>query len=125
MNVAAVIRTDLSSVFLKVEDLGCPRRSSRSYDRNHCIFTLTHSDPLNLHLLARHQEGQPSPGQPFKGGLFEAYLPDCGATSKLLPRLETAFRRGLTFTVTDRGNGAVVTWDRIPHKTSVNGGKSG
>lgn len=125
MSLLLFEQIDLSSAFLKVEDLKCPRSLSRSYDRHHCIFTLTHSDLLNLRLLARHQEGQPSPGQPFKGGLFEAYLPDCGATSKLLPRLETAFRRGLTFTVTDRGNGAVVTWDRIPHKTSVNGGKSG
>lgn len=82
-------------------------------------------DLLNLHVLTYHQEGQPSPGQPFQGGLFEAYLPDCDTTSKLLPRLETAFRRGLTFTVTDRGTGAGVTWDRIPHKTSVYGGKSG
>lgn len=71
------------------------------------------------------EEGHPSPGQPFQGGVFEAYFPDCDVTSKLLPRLETAFRRGLTFTVMDRGSGAKVAWDRIPHKTSVQGGKSG
>ncbi|GAA6217951.1 uncharacterized protein LOC108872746 [Lates japonicus] len=64
----------------------------------------------------------PSPGKPFQGGVFEAFLPDCEKTWKLLPRLEKAFRQGLTFTVTP---GARVTWDCIPHKTSLQGGKSG
>ncbi|XP_055079592.1 uncharacterized protein si:busm1-163l24.3 isoform X1 [Periophthalmus magnuspinnatus] len=63
--------------------------------------------------------GDPSPGEPFKGGTFEAYLPDCEQTRRLLPRLKEAFRRGHTFTVI-RGR---VNWDAIPHKTSLHGGK--
>ncbi|XP_026180907.1 uncharacterized protein LOC113140969 isoform X2 [Mastacembelus armatus] len=70
-------------------------------------------------------EGHPSPGKPFKGGVFDAYLPDCEKTKKLLPRLEKAFKRGLTFTVTDKDTVARVTWDCIPHKTSLQGGRSG
>ncbi|XP_038140281.1 uncharacterized protein si:busm1-163l24.3 isoform X1 [Cyprinodon tularosa] len=69
-------------------------------------------------------EGHPSPGKPFKGGLFEAYLPDHGNARKLLPRLEKAFKQGLTFTVTGKGREARVTWDGIPHKTSLYGGKA-
>ncbi|KAM7371642.1 hypothetical protein PAMP_008860 [Pampus punctatissimus] len=70
-------------------------------------------------------EGHPSPGKPFQGGVYEAYLPDCEKTRKLLPRLEKAFRQGLTFTVTDKDTEARVIWDCIPHKTSLHGGKSG
>uniref|UniRef100_A0A667Z8J4 E3 ubiquitin-protein ligase n=2 Tax=Myripristis murdjan TaxID=586833 RepID=A0A667Z8J4_9TELE len=70
-------------------------------------------------------EGHPSPGLPFKGGVFEAFLPRCEKTRKLLPRLEKAFRLGLTFTLTGKDAGAKVTWDCIPHKTSLHGGKSG
>ncbi|XP_060882615.1 uncharacterized protein si:busm1-163l24.3 [Labrus mixtus] len=70
-------------------------------------------------------EGHPSPGKPFKGGLFEAFFPDCEETRRLLPRLEKAFRRGLIFTVIDRETGAKVEWDCIPHKTSLQGGKAG
>lgn len=62
----------------------------------------------------------PSPGQPFKGGVFEAYLPDSTMTRKLLPRLQEAFNRGFTFTVL----GSKVIWDGIPHKTSLQGGRS-
>nr|XP_020446307.1 E3 ubiquitin-protein ligase DTX3L-like isoform X1 [Monopterus albus]XP_020446309.1 E3 ubiquitin-protein ligase DTX3L-like isoform X1 [Monopterus albus] len=70
-------------------------------------------------------EGHPSPGKPFQGGIFEAYLPDCEKSRKLLPRLDRAFRQGLTFTVTGKETGAKVAWDCIPHKTSIHGGKSG
>ncbi|XP_023124222.2 uncharacterized protein si:busm1-163l24.3 [Amphiprion ocellaris] len=70
-------------------------------------------------------EGHPSPGKPFKGGTFEAYLPDSEMVKKLLPRLEKAFRQGLTFTVTSKDGEAKVSWDCIPHKTSLQGGKSG
>ncbi|CDQ78958.1 unnamed protein product [Oncorhynchus mykiss] len=70
-------------------------------------------------------EGHPSPGSGFRGGVFEAYLPLCERTRKLLPRLEKAFRLGLTFTVTGREPAARVSWDSIPHKTSLQGGKSG
>ncbi|XP_070779028.1 serine-rich adhesin for platelets [Enoplosus armatus] len=70
-------------------------------------------------------EGHPSPGKPFQGGVFEAFFPDCEKTRKLLPRLEKAFRQRLTFTVMDKGTGARVIWDCIPHKTSLHGGESG
>ncbi|XP_029944773.1 uncharacterized protein LOC115386553 [Salarias fasciatus] len=69
-------------------------------------------------------EGHPFPGKPFQGGVFEAFLPDSKDTRKLLPRLERAFRRGLTFTVTGKDAEARINWDCIPHKTSVQGGKS-
>ncbi|XP_061761378.1 uncharacterized protein LOC133555922 [Nerophis ophidion] len=71
------------------------------------------------------QESHPSPGKPFKGGMFEAFLPDCERSRKLLPRLEDAFRRGLTFTVTSKKKGSKVAWDAIPHKTNLQGGRSG
>ncbi|XP_053193899.1 uncharacterized protein si:busm1-163l24.3 isoform X2 [Scomber japonicus] len=70
-------------------------------------------------------EDDPSPGKPFYGGVYEAYLPDCEKTKKLLPRLKKAFRQGLTFTVVSKETEARVTWDCIPHKTSLQGGKSG
>ncbi|XP_047426743.1 uncharacterized protein si:busm1-163l24.3 [Mugil cephalus] len=70
-------------------------------------------------------EGHPSPGSPFQGGIFDAFLPDCEKTRKLLPRLEKAFKQGLTFTVTSKDARAKVVWDCIPHKTSIQGGKSG
>ncbi|KAL0992743.1 hypothetical protein UPYG_G00097800 [Umbra pygmaea] len=70
-------------------------------------------------------ENHPSPGSAFRGGLFEAFLPLCERTRKLLPCLERAFRSGLTFTVTGKEPGAKVTWNVIPHKTSLQGGKSG
>lgn len=72
-----------------------------------------------------YQEDDPSPGKPFYGGIYEAYLPDCEKTKKLLPRLKKAFRQGLTFTVVSKETEARVTWDCIPHKTSLQGGKSG
>ncbi|KAK7940084.1 hypothetical protein WMY93_003410 [Mugilogobius chulae] len=62
----------------------------------------------------------PAPGQPFTGGTFEAFLPDCAQTRRLLPRLREAFSRGHTFTVM----GGKVKWDSIPHKTSLHGGKT-
>lgn len=70
-------------------------------------------------------ESHPSPGSAFQGGVFEAYLPLCERMHSLLPRLERAFRSGLTFTVVNSQAGAKVAWDGIPHKTSLQGGKSG
>ncbi|KAJ0058352.1 hypothetical protein NL108_013427 [Boleophthalmus pectinirostris] len=64
-------------------------------------------------------DDDPSPGEFFTGGTFEAFLPDCERTRRLLPRLEKAFRTGHTFTVV-KGK---VQWDAIPHKTSLHGGK--
>lgn len=57
--------------------------------------------------------------------MFEAYFPDTGTTRRLLPRLEQAFKRGLTFTVVEKETRAKVTWSSIPHKTTLQGGKSG
>lgn len=74
---------------------------------------------------ASYQEGHPSPGKPFHGGVFDAYLPDNETALRLLPRLEEAFKQGLTFTVAGKGAGSKVTWSYIPHKTSLHGGKSG
>ncbi|XP_037647460.1 uncharacterized protein si:busm1-163l24.3 [Sebastes umbrosus] len=70
-------------------------------------------------------EDHPSPGEPFQGGQFEAYLPDNEKSRKLVPRLEKAFKQGLTFTVTGKDTEAKVIWDCIPHKTTLQGGKSG
>lgn len=75
--------------------------------------------------LRLFQEGHPSPGKLFQGGVFDAYLPDSQTTRRLLPRLEQAFKRGLTFTVAGKETGAKVTWNYIPHKTTLHGGKSG
>lgn len=69
-------------------------------------------------------EDHPSPGEPFQGGTFQAYLPDSENTRKLVPRLRKAFKQGLTFTVTGKDTEARVAWDGIPHKTTVHGGKS-
>ncbi|XP_042583310.1 uncharacterized protein LOC109051272 [Cyprinus carpio] len=70
----------------------------------------------------------PCPGSPFEGGQFVAYLPLDPKGRSLLPCLERAFKQGLTFTVSSskKASGdAKVTWGRIPHKTKVDGGKSG
>ncbi|XP_016426811.1 uncharacterized protein LOC107754751 [Sinocyclocheilus rhinocerous] len=70
----------------------------------------------------------PCPGSPFEGGQFVAYLPLNPKGRSLLPCLEKAFDQGLTFTVSSSkkaGGDAKVTWGRIPHKTRVDGGKSG
>ncbi|KAM6914316.1 uncharacterized protein PEZ65_014736 isoform 1-T2 [Lycodopsis pacificus] len=70
-------------------------------------------------------EDHPSPGEPFQGGVFEAYFPDSEKVRKLMPRLKEAFRQGLAFTVTGKDTRARVSWDCIPHKTTLYGGKSG
>ncbi|KAM6904498.1 putative E3 ubiquitin-protein ligase DTX2 [Xenentodon cancila] len=84
-----------------------------------CVIKITYRIPDGIQGV-----NHPSPGKPFKGGLFEAFLPDSASTKKLLPRLEKAFRQGLTFTVTGSGEEAKVTWGCIPHKTSIHGGKA-
>ncbi|MCJ8738099.1 hypothetical protein PDJAM_G00031550 [Pangasius djambal] len=71
-------------------------------------------------------EDHPCPGAPFKGNRFEAFLPHNKATKKLLPLLEKAFHKGLTFTVkagSSDDDGRVV-WGNIPHKTRTEGGTS-
>ncbi|CAL8272857.1 unnamed protein product [Lota lota] len=69
-------------------------------------------------------EGHPSPGLPFKGRIFMAYLPGTEGARRLLPRLQEAFKRGLIFTIQRREEVDCVNWDCIPHKTSIQGGKS-
>ncbi|KAL6474821.1 hypothetical protein MHYP_G00158610 [Metynnis hypsauchen] len=78
-------------------------------------------------------EGHPCPGAPFKGDRFEAFLPLNIDTKRLLPLLEKAFQKGITFTVKAKlsedhekewgGEGRVV-WGTIPHKTRIDGGAS-
>ncbi|XP_022520727.2 uncharacterized protein si:busm1-163l24.3 [Astyanax mexicanus] len=75
-------------------------------------------------------EADPNPGSPFKGGVFEAYLPLNPVGQALLPKLEKAFKQGLSFRVFPPKNGedgpARIWWNRIiPHKTKMEGGKSG
>ncbi|KAM9746132.1 uncharacterized protein ACNS7B_010236 isoform 1-T2 [Menidia menidia] len=84
-----------------------------------CVIKITYRIPDGI-----QGDDHPSPGKPFRGGIFEAYLPESQATKKLLPRLEKAFRQGLTFTVAGKERDARVDWDCIPHKTSVQGGKA-
>ncbi|KAG7459715.1 hypothetical protein MATL_G00213630 [Megalops atlanticus] len=67
----------------------------------------------------------PAPGDPFQGGIFEAYLPLNEQTRRLLPQLKRAFTEGLLFTVAAGDRGCRVVWDSVPHKTRVDGGKSG
>ncbi|XP_078280926.1 uncharacterized protein LOC144607754 [Rhinoraja longicauda] len=70
------------------------------------------------------QEGDPNPGEPFRGGVFKAYLPDCREGVKIFMLLQTAFEKHLIFkVVSDPGRQAYVTWNDIPHKTAVTGGK--
>nr|XP_015804354.2 uncharacterized protein si:busm1-163l24.3 isoform X1 [Nothobranchius furzeri]XP_015804356.2 uncharacterized protein si:busm1-163l24.3 isoform X1 [Nothobranchius furzeri] len=69
-------------------------------------------------------DDDPSPRKPFRGGVFEAYLPFSEKGKRLVPRLKEAFRQGFTFTVRGKGAEAKVDWDRIPHKTSLQGGKA-
>ncbi|KAK9977466.1 hypothetical protein ABG768_019277 [Culter alburnus] len=71
----------------------------------------------------------PCPGSPFKGGIFEAYLPLDPKGRSLLPYLKKAFHQGLTFIISSSkkacGGDAKVNWGKIPHKTRMEGGKSG
>ncbi|KAG9350103.1 hypothetical protein JZ751_026456 [Albula glossodonta] len=69
-------------------------------------------------------EDHPSPGSPFQGGVFDAFLPLNKQTKRLLPLLKRAFDEGLTFTVVEGHKVARVTWASIPHKTKMSGGKS-
>nr|XP_015217495.1 PREDICTED: uncharacterized protein LOC107079254 [Lepisosteus oculatus]XP_015217496.1 PREDICTED: uncharacterized protein LOC107079254 [Lepisosteus oculatus]XP_015217497.1 PREDICTED: uncharacterized protein LOC107079254 [Lepisosteus oculatus]XP_015217498.1 PREDICTED: uncharacterized protein LOC107079254 [Lepisosteus oculatus]XP_015217499.1 PREDICTED: uncharacterized protein LOC107079254 [Lepisosteus oculatus] len=70
-------------------------------------------------------EGHPNPGSPFSGGAFDAYLPLNPKGKKLLSLLKKAFEQGLTFTIRAGKTEDRVMWGRIPHKTKMEGGKSG
>ncbi|XP_056404103.1 uncharacterized protein LOC130296516 isoform X1 [Hyla sarda] len=67
--------------------------------------------------------GDPQPGCQYKGGRFEAYLPDNREGRKLLSLLQRALDQGLIFHVKSFEVGEV-TWYKIPHKTSPDGGKA-
>ncbi|XP_066498528.1 uncharacterized protein si:busm1-163l24.3 [Hoplias malabaricus] len=75
-------------------------------------------------------EEHPNPGSPFQGGYFEAYLPFSPKGQVLLTCLKNAFKQGLTFRVlsvnnTPQGSRARVSWSQIPHKTMMEGDRSG
>ncbi|XP_019731341.1 uncharacterized protein LOC109519336 [Hippocampus comes] len=98
----------------------CKLNFSLPGHNKHATIKVTYLVPDGI-----QKDHHPSPGKPFQGGVFEAFLPDCDKSRNLLPRLEDAFRQGLTFTVTSKEKGSSVTWDTIPHKTSLQGGRSG
>ncbi|XP_054614702.1 uncharacterized protein si:busm1-163l24.3 [Dunckerocampus dactyliophorus] len=98
----------------------CKLNFSLPGHNKHATIKITYLIPDGV-----QEKEHPSPGKPFQGDIFEAFLPDCEKSRKLLPRLEDAFRRGLTFTVTSEEKGSKVIWDAIPHKTSLQGGRSG
>ncbi|CAJ0935872.1 unnamed protein product [Ranitomeya imitator] len=67
--------------------------------------------------------GDPHPGCQYRGGKFEAYLPDNREGKKLLALLQKALDEGLIFHIKTFETGEKVTWYKIPHKTSPDGGK--
>lgn len=68
-------------------------------------------------------EEDPHPGKPYKGGTFEAYLPENKEGRKLLSLFQQALKHNLTFHIKATEAGDVVTWYAIPHKTSPDGGR--
>ncbi|KAM8945593.1 LOW QUALITY PROTEIN: uncharacterized protein RCH25_048888 [Pelodytes ibericus] len=68
--------------------------------------------------------GHPHPGCPYKGGRFEAYLPDNRESRKLVLLLKKAFKQGLSFQIRTLGSEDKVVWSNIPHKSSPDGGKA-
>ncbi|XP_033026621.1 uncharacterized protein LOC117059178 isoform X2 [Lacerta agilis] len=66
----------------------------------------------------------PFPGHLYRGGRFEAFLPDNAEGRRLTVLLHKAFERGLTFRIRTCGLEERVTWGPIPHKTSMEGGKA-
>lgn len=68
--------------------------------------------------------GDPNPGNPYKGGQFQGFLPATAKGNELLRLLIKAFNQGLTFKIKTCDSGDTVTWGQIPHKTKMEGGKS-
>ncbi|XP_041087658.1 uncharacterized protein si:busm1-163l24.3 [Polyodon spathula] len=68
--------------------------------------------------------GDPNPGNPYKGGQFQAFLPANAKGKELLKLLNKAFNQGLTFKIKMCDSGDTITWGQIPHKTKMEGGKS-
>ncbi|NXC99264.1 DTX3L ligase, partial [Certhia familiaris] len=75
-------------------------------------------------LIPVYKVGDPQPGQPYKGGNFCAFLPDNKEGLKTAKLLKKAFECGLTFQIKSCNGEERVTWGRIPHKTSWDGGKA-
>lgn len=65
----------------------------------------------------------PQPGCQYQGDKFEAYLPDNREGRRLLSLLQKALDEGLIFHIKSFETGEKVTWYKIPHKTSPDGGK--
>lgn len=70
------------------------------------------------------ETGDPNPGNPYKGGQFQGFLPATAKGNELLRLLIKAFNQGLTFKIKTCDSGDTVTWGQIPHKTKMEGGKS-
>ncbi|KAM6914318.1 E3 ubiquitin-protein ligase DTX1 isoform 2-T3 [Lycodopsis pacificus] len=122
-----IVKATPVSALITFEDSGVAqrliqhRRHTLEVDeRKYKVIVTEHRESLDP-----DKEDHPSPGEPFQGGVFEAYFPDSEKVRKLMPRLKEAFRQGLAFTVTGKDTRARVSWDCIPHKTTLYGGKSG
>ncbi|KAM5135427.1 uncharacterized protein ACMZJ9_018009 [Mantella aurantiaca] len=92
--------------------------SLSGYDRNTCI-KIKYEVPDGI-----QRAEDPHPGKPYKGGTFLAYIPENNEGKKLLSLLEKSLNQDLTFKITSTEHGDVVTWHKIPHKTSLFGGIS-
>lgn len=66
----------------------------------------------------------PNPGKPYKGGRFEAFLPDNKEGQRILLLLKKAFDQGHTFKIHSKNSEDRVTWNSISHKTAFNGGRN-
>mmetsp|Transcript_36697 Transcript_36697/g.63011 ORF Transcript_36697/g.63011 Transcript_36697/m.63011 type:complete len:313 (-) Transcript_36697:744-1682(-) len=67
----------------------------------------------------------PAPGKSFTGTLRHCYLPNTAEGRDVLQKLQTAFKRRLTFTIGNSitsGRTNTVVWNCIHHKTNVFGG---
>ena len=75
----------------------------------------------------RQGPDHPSPGRPYQGRNWIAYLPDHEEGRKVLGLLRKAFEQKLTFTIgrsSTTGAEDVITWNDIHQKTSMTGGPS-
>ncbi|XP_074835489.1 uncharacterized protein LOC142002894 [Carettochelys insculpta] len=70
------------------------------------------------------EAGDPRPGRPYRGGRFNAFLPDNREGKKISQLLQKAFKQGLTFQLQSCNGEEQVTWHLIPHKTSFDKGKA-
>lgn len=70
------------------------------------------------------EAGDPRPGRPYRGGRFQAFLPDNREGKKTSQLLQKAFEQGLTFQIQSCDGEERVMWHLIPHKTSFDKGKA-